>query len=1208
MLFIPQINNNMSKTFLLSYKVNLFYFKQEKQTKKISNIIFLNNLFILNNFLFFSKNKILFNNIKKLFYFRLLYFFFKKNFFYSFWLFKVNFKNKSNRVFIFNLFRLVNFKDYFFNKIFMFNFISYFFFNKNNFFNYNAFGFDGFLKSSSICYTRLHFKRILSLQDLSSPKHSLKFSNSKIYFYQKKFCKFLKFKGRPPRSNSKFYDLKYLRYYLAYLKNVRKNFTRKVGSVLQIKNSKYLEFLDKYYYHRRKPTNYYSFNFRSSFWQKKNKSNKHLKFNNNNNFNLQRNKFKFKSNNKNKLWSKNTIKNKNYSTNYSLIKKPKKKEIVSDNILNNIKNISVNKNLKFYLINFDYKYFNFSLLDYFFYSFNNFTSAFSFLNLNTLVLNYINKFFFFWLALSNYNNKFFKSKEKNRIKKKSRNLNYFSISLVKTKYLNNNNFLTKYNVIKFYKYIFNDLFYNNFYRYSILNFIKKKKYFTFNSKENMHINSLNNISFNSYLFIFLPLINTKKRYFNYFTFWQALPIYNLSYFLKNNFYVIYLKNLLFGLKNDYINFFCSLINNNVTLTLSSLFKLKNNNIKLNAYKYNKVLFNISVLRKKINTFLSLSDKISNNILVKLNLIKKFYKVPSYDSYAIPFLKRKIYRFWKHSSRFWNKFFYISRNYYSGFYARLLSIKKSFKFLLFINSKFKHGLIFKKKKITLFSFKKFHYYLININRLFLILSGSTSLFNFFNFISLLGNNMLNFNILNFRLPFKKIFIFLKYIILKKKNLLSFNKNNNFIQTKLAAYKYLFLSKSKFIKSKNNFRNFIKKYRMSYYKFLARARFFNYSSKSLYGVNFLKKINIIFFEMNNDIEDYFAYRLNMSYWSEYLIVLLSKLNLLKINDNYNEVNNNFYNNYYYKYKQLFFFFFNKTTNTSLLDTFNFSLFLYNKNYNWFFFNYFWKFYFINYVISSQGLNKQNIISDINIKEQDSLLYSNFVNNLQFNSNFLTAFNFFNFKNMSKFNKAFIIIKFILKKKLSFFDKSFWNNLIYVKFKKSNLLKRIGKYYPKLNAFSKQLSFNFFNRKKRWRKRYLINVRNYSFLNNINKRKLLLLNKLVILVINIQLNNTFITLTDIFGNVLLKASAGLLGIKGPKRSTPVATEEITSYACQFILKNNYKFLLLRLNGVLQTRKMKSAIKALSSFNNDFIILRAYNYTPKAHNGIRFKKRKRL
>lgn len=84
MLFIPQINNNMSKTFLLSYKVNLFYFKQEKQTKKISNIIFLNNLFILNNFLFFSKNKILFNNIKKLFYFRLLYFFFKKNFFYSF--------------------------------------------------------------------------------------------------------------------------------------------------------------------------------------------------------------------------------------------------------------------------------------------------------------------------------------------------------------------------------------------------------------------------------------------------------------------------------------------------------------------------------------------------------------------------------------------------------------------------------------------------------------------------------------------------------------------------------------------------------------------------------------------------------------------------------------------------------------------------------------------------------------------------------------------------------------------------------------------------------------------------------------------------------------------------------------------------------------------------------------------------------------------
>jgi small subunit ribosomal protein S11 len=132
------------------------------------------------------------------------------------------------------------------------------------------------------------------------------------------------------------------------------------------------------------------------------------------------------------------------------------------------------------------------------------------------------------------------------------------------------------------------------------------------------------------------------------------------------------------------------------------------------------------------------------------------------------------------------------------------------------------------------------------------------------------------------------------------------------------------------------------------------------------------------------------------------------------------------------------------------------------------------------------------------------------------------------------------------------------------------------------------------------------NFKLFKDLKKKREYILKNFIIILVNIQFNNTFVTATDLYGNVLVKACAGILGIKGPKRSTPVATEEITNFVCQFIKKNNFKFVLVKLNGILHTRKMKSAVKAISVYK--FIILRALNITPKAHNGIKLKKRKRL
>ena len=44
----------------------------------------------------------------------------------------------------------------------------------------------------------------------------------------------------------------------------------------------------------------------------------------------------------------------------------------------------------------------------------------------------------------------------------------------------------------------------------------------------------------------------------------------------------------------------------------------------------------------------------------------------------------------------------------------------------------------------------------------------------------------------------------------------------------------------------------------------------------------------------------------------------------------------------------------------------------------------------------------------------------------------------------------------------------------------------------------------------------------------------------------NNTIVTLTDLNGNVISWASAGIAGFKGPKKATPYASQIITKIAC--------------------------------------------------------------
>lgn len=103
----------------------------------------------------------------------------------------------------------------------------------------------------------------------------------------------------------------------------------------------------------------------------------------------------------------------------------------------------------------------------------------------------------------------------------------------------------------------------------------------------------------------------------------------------------------------------------------------------------------------------------------------------------------------------------------------------------------------------------------------------------------------------------------------------------------------------------------------------------------------------------------------------------------------------------------------------------------------------------------------------------------------------------------------------------------------------------------------------------------------------------------------NNTIVTLTDIQGNVLSWASAGIAGFRGPKKSTPYAAQIITRIAVgkareEYGLQEVSVFI----RGVGTGRE--SAVRALN--NNGLIVTSIKDITPIPHNGCRAKKPRRV
>ena len=102
----------------------------------------------------------------------------------------------------------------------------------------------------------------------------------------------------------------------------------------------------------------------------------------------------------------------------------------------------------------------------------------------------------------------------------------------------------------------------------------------------------------------------------------------------------------------------------------------------------------------------------------------------------------------------------------------------------------------------------------------------------------------------------------------------------------------------------------------------------------------------------------------------------------------------------------------------------------------------------------------------------------------------------------------------------------------------------------------------------------------------------------------NNTVITLTDKFGNTISWASAGVLGFKGSKKSTPFAATQATQKAVEAAISWGLASVEVRINGPGCGRE--AAIRALRT--SGLLVTKIMDITPIPHNGCRPPKKRRV
>ncbi len=102
----------------------------------------------------------------------------------------------------------------------------------------------------------------------------------------------------------------------------------------------------------------------------------------------------------------------------------------------------------------------------------------------------------------------------------------------------------------------------------------------------------------------------------------------------------------------------------------------------------------------------------------------------------------------------------------------------------------------------------------------------------------------------------------------------------------------------------------------------------------------------------------------------------------------------------------------------------------------------------------------------------------------------------------------------------------------------------------------------------------------------------------------NNTIVTISDTQGNTLSWASAGELGFRGSKKSTPFAAQSAAETAAKAAMEHGLKTVEVFVKGPGAGRE--AAIRALQTAGLEVSLIK--DVTPIPHNGCRPPKRRRV
>jgi small subunit ribosomal protein S11 len=102
----------------------------------------------------------------------------------------------------------------------------------------------------------------------------------------------------------------------------------------------------------------------------------------------------------------------------------------------------------------------------------------------------------------------------------------------------------------------------------------------------------------------------------------------------------------------------------------------------------------------------------------------------------------------------------------------------------------------------------------------------------------------------------------------------------------------------------------------------------------------------------------------------------------------------------------------------------------------------------------------------------------------------------------------------------------------------------------------------------------------------------------------NNTIVTITDTAGNALTWSSAGALGFKGSRKSTPFAAQMAAETAAKAAMEHGLRIVEVYVKGPGAGRE--AAIRSLQAAGLEVSLIK--DVTPIPHNGCRPPKRRRV